>query len=407
MKVLYLAPPSERSTGALAYSFLDEEAKALQAAGIQIFVISTSGVDRDHGGLSVRVLPRGRRLSERIGTPGFLLRHRAAFPTRMAARSWALAYHLARFERFAATLVRKEKINLIHSHFAWPGGVGGAMAAAETGCPLIATFRGMDLDLHAELEGYGMRLDRIAEHAIRNLLRRAQRTTYVSDYMRNIGLSLGADPTNAITILKGVHADHFIPAPDRIALRSRLGIHSPMILSVGGLEKLKGVHHILEALAMLRSTHDFKYMIVGNGEDLEKLQLLAEKLGVKDRVVFCGRLGRAEIPQYFAACDMFILGSLTEASGNVLLEAMSSARPVICTDSGGPPEYVLHGKTGYVVPVGDAPTMADRIRLLLDKPDLADMLGRAGRARVVEGFDYSRMVGEIRAQYEYVARTNR
>lgn len=407
MKVLYLAPPSPSATGAFADTFIEEEAHALRAAGVQVYALATHGEDRDVQGLRVRVLPPGRLLSERIHTPGFLLSHRAAFPSRMSMRDWVRAYHIARIERFAARLVRDEGITLIHSHFGYPAGVGGAIVAAETARPLIATFRGMDLELYAELEQYGLRLDPFIEHSILHLLRSAERTTYFSKYMRTIGVALGADPSAAVTIFKGVHLDHFAPVSDRVALRSRLGIQAPMILSVGGLEKRKGIHYVLEALATLRSTHDFTYVIVGDGEESQNLQTLARQLELGDRVVFCGRLGRAEIPQYFSACDMFILGSLTEAAGNVVLEAMSSGRPVICTDSGGPPEYVRHECTGFVVPVGDVQAMARCVRLFLEKPQLADSLGEAGRARMVEGFGYSRMIGTILALYEDVVRVKR
>jgi glycosyltransferase involved in cell wall biosynthesis len=401
MKVLYLAPPAETSTGALAYTVLDEEAHALRAAGVEVYVLGMHGEDRCEKGLEVRVLPPGRRLDERMGTPAFLRRHRAAFPRPMSVRDWVRAYHIARIERFAARIVREENIALIHSHFAWPDGVGGAMAAAQTGRALIASFRGMDLDMHEGIE-YGMRRDPFTAHAMLHLLRRADRTTYVSDYMRRIGLSLGADPGAAVEILKGVDLERFAPVADRVALRTRLGIPRPMILSVGALQKLKGVHHILEALATLRSSHDFTYVIVGAGEESANLRALTRRLALDDRVVFRGHLGRETLPQFFSACDLFILGSLTEGSGNVVLEAMSSGRPVICTDSGGPPQYVRHERTGFVVPVGDVPAMAQRVRELLDTPRLADSLGEAGRARMVHGFAYSRMIGEILALYEEV-----
>jgi glycosyltransferase involved in cell wall biosynthesis len=117
-----------------------------------------------------------------------------------------------------------------------------------------------------------MRRDASMEHAIRALIRRADRTTYVSDYLRRIGLSLGADPATATTILKGVDLERFQPAPDRAALRLRLGIQGPLILSVGGLQKLKGIHYVLEALATLKATHAFTYVVVGDGEERQALQ---------------------------------------------------------------------------------------------------------------------------------------
>jgi glycosyltransferase involved in cell wall biosynthesis len=136
------------------------------------------------------------------------------------------------------------------------------MAAAETKRPLIATFRGMDPDVYEGLE-YGMRRHAGMEHAIRALIRRADRTTYISDDLRRIGLSLSADPATATTILKGVDLERFRPSRDRTALRLRLGIPGPMLLSVRGLQKLKGIHHALEALAKLKLTQAFTYVVVG------------------------------------------------------------------------------------------------------------------------------------------------
>jgi glycosyltransferase involved in cell wall biosynthesis len=401
LRVLYLAPPSESAQGALAYSCQQEEALALQAAGHELYVVGIHGLDREVDGLHVRVLPPGRQWRERTGTPRFLLGQREVFPRSMSLRAWVKAFHLARIERFAARLVSNEKVALIHSHFAWPEGIGGAMAAADSGRPLIATFRGMDLDLHEGL-AYGMRRDAFMEHAIRNLIRRADRTTYISDYLRRIGLALGADPATAITILKGVDLVRFAPASDRAALRLRLGFAGPLLMSVGGLQKLKGIHYVLEALSTLKATHAFTYVVVGDGEEEHSLRTQSLRLGLGEHVRFLGRRDRAQIPQYFSACDMLVLGSLTEGAGNVALEAMASGRPVVATDSGGPPEYVNDGKTGFVVPVGDVPAMAERVRRLLDDPALADALGRAGRLRMVEGFGYPRMIREITSLYEEV-----
>jgi len=408
LKVLYLAPPSESAEGALAYSFLHEEAAALQASGHQLYVVGLHGRDRELDGLRVRVLPPGN-WRERTGTPGFLWRRRGSFPGGLGLREWVTAFHLARIERFVARLVIREGIALVHSHFAWPEGLGGAMAAAETGRPLIATFRGMDLDVHEGL-AYGMRRNASMAHAIRTLIRRADRTTYVSEYLRRIGLSLGADPATAITILKGVDLERFSPVSDRKELGRELGLPGPLLLSVGGLQRLKGLHYVLDALALvkdgpLKDAPPFTYAVVGEGEEKKSLETQALRLGLETRVRFLGRLDRVQIPRYFAACDALIVGSLTEGAGNVSLEAMACGRPVLATDSGGPPEYVADGETGFVVPVGDVPAMADRVGRLLQDPALADGLGRAGRRRMVEGFGYSRMIREIASLYEEVFRS--
>jgi glycosyltransferase involved in cell wall biosynthesis len=117
-----------------------------------------------------------------------------------------------------------------------------------------------------------------------------------------------------------------------------------------------------------------------------------------------GQVARPEIPKYFAACDVFVLASIVEAAGNVLFEAMSAARPIVCTDSGGPSEYVRDGETGFVVPVGQPEAMAHRIGTLLEDPVLQDRLGQAGRGRTVGEFQYGRMVADLIAVYEDVLR---
>ena len=136
-------------------------------------------------------------------------------------------------------------------------------------------------------------------------------------------------------------------------------------------------------------------VICGEGVERERLQGLSESLGLGDRTCFRGRVDRQAISQYFAACDVFVLASTLEAAGNVLLEAMAAARPVVCTASGGPAEYVRDGETGFVVPVADVAALAARLRLLLDDPALADRLGEQGHRLAQDGYGFDRMTGDI------------
>jgi glycosyltransferase involved in cell wall biosynthesis len=105
------------------------------------------------------------------------------------------------------------------------------------------------------------------------------------------------------------------------------------------------------------------------------------------------------IPRYFGACDIFALGSLVESAGIVLLEAMAAGRPVVCTDAGGPSEYVQEGATGFIVPPANPAAMADKLRVLLEQPELREAFGREGRVRVIRCFPYSKRVRELRESY--------
>ena len=95
-----------------------------------------------------------------------------------------------------------------------------------------------------------------------------------------------------------------------------------------------------------------------------------------------GRISRG----YFAAADVFVHASRIEAAGYVLLEAMAAGLPVVCTDAGGPAEYVANDVAGFVVPVADPAAMAERVLLLLRNTELRERLGRQARERRRDAF---------------------
>lgn len=406
MKIFYLAPGHADPERLAAYSFLNEEILGLAGRGHTVFTVSDRPAkDGDwpdtvrplsvlHGGLSARL--RALALTVRHGAPW-----RGTWRGDTRARLYG-----ARIEAFTARAARREGADVLHSHFGWPTGWGGALAAAAAGKPLVASLRGMDLMADARI-GYGQRLDPGYEAAVRLLLRRADVTTYASDFMREVGIQEGADPDYAVTIPKGVDLRHFAPESDRTALKEELGVEGAMILTVAGLHRLKGIDDILRALSTLPASLDYTFVACGEGAEREALEGLARELGIADRVRLMGRVPRSDIPRYFAACDVFVLASLMEAAGNVLLEAMAAGRPVVCTDSGGPPEYVRHGRTGFVVPTRDPGALADRLERLLADPEEADAMGAAGRATAEAEHGYDRMIRGFEAAYEEAVRRHR
>ena len=403
MRVLYLVPQPKQAGALSAYTFIDEEIGSLAAAGIEAHVLSTRAAhDSEAGPVKVRAMPISS--DDVAGNLRFLLRERTFVP---AANVWRARdlYRAITIERAAAALIEREQIDVIHSHFGWPGSFGGVLARGATGRPLIACLRGADVLIDPDT-AYGRRNARYHDRLIRRLLAVADRTLYFSSFMQDVGVSLGAPAHRAHIVRKGVDLSRFAPAADareRATLRRRLFLHDrPMILTVAGLIRRKGVHHLLEAAARLCATHDFSLVICGEGVEQERLQQLSDTLGLGDRTCFRGRVDRQAIGQYFSACDVFVLASTLEAAGNVLLEAMAAARPVVCTASGGPTEYVTDGETGFVVPVADVSALASRLRRLLDDPVLADRLGARGREAAQTGFGYARMTDDIVRLYEDV-----
>jgi glycosyltransferase involved in cell wall biosynthesis len=268
-----------------------------------------------------------------------------------------------------------------------------------TARPLVAAFIGAEVNTIPEI-GYGMRTDPFYDRQIRRLMKRADRALYVSDFLFERARVLGAPASNSRIVRNAVDGDRFAAAGDREAIRRELGLDSrPVILTVAGLVPVKGVNYLLEAAALVRDSQPFTLVIAGEGEDAGRLRQLATRLSLGDRTKFVGRIPPEVIPRYFTACDIFALGSLVESAGIVLLEAMAAGRPVVCTNAGGPSEYVQDEVTGFIVPPADPPAMAAKLRLLLERPDLRERLGSQGRVRVNRCFPYAKRVRELRESY--------
>lgn len=404
LRVLYLAPPG-RIPGQLSrYSFLDEEIRALADAGVEIYVLSSADpVDRDDGPVHIRAVPR-ESLLERARTVAFALRHIRRVPlANLFNARWC--YLALREERLAAELVQREHISLIHSFFARPLGFGGAIAKAATGVPLVAGLRGVDVNAMPQL-GYGAVLRPFFRRATGRLMRTADQLVCVSDFVRRDAMAIGAPANRTRVVFKGVRLDLFRPDADRQKARATLGVAcGPVVLAVAGLIPIKGLDGVLEALALVRDDDvAFTFLICGEGPERPRLESLATRLGLMDRVRFAGRIGRREIATYFGAADLFVHGALIEASGNVLLEAMASGLPVVCTDAGGPAEYVRDGVAGFVVPVGDTRAMASRITHLLANPKVRQEMSTRARCHVEAHFGYERMIRDTLDVYRSVVR---
>jgi glycosyltransferase involved in cell wall biosynthesis len=398
MKVLYLVPQPKQPGRIGAYTFLDEEIHALAAAGIRTYVLSRQ-IPADTWCGPVRMKAAPLSSVSRLGVGAFVMKHLDQVPPQYAFAP-GLLYHAARLEQQAAAMVEEEGIDLIHSHFAFPEGFGGILTRAATGRPLVASLRGTDVLVDDDLD-YGRRRETAYSRSLLLLLGTAERAICFSEFMRKQVVSLGVDPGRARVVRKGVDLSLFRHVQDRQALKARLGLPpGPLILSVGGLIRRKGVHITLRALALVRNAHEFTFVVCGDGHEREGLRQLATELGLSGVIRFVGVVDRTNVADYFSACDVLAHAPLLEAAGNVLFEAMASGRPVVCTRSGGPEEYVEDGRTGYVVDPGDPRALAERISMLLADPVLADRLGAEGLRQSRSAFAFDRMTRDIIAVYE-------
>lgn len=235
------------------------------------------------------------------------------------------------------------------------------------------------------------------------LLRRATDgldvTTYLGRYTHD-RIASALTPQAAARMVRlapGVDVGVFHPGADGDAVRRRYGfLGRPVVVCVSRLMPRKGQDTLIEAWPLVQAAvPDAGLLLVGGGPSRERLAKAIAAGGLSGDVVLTGSVPWAELPAHYSAGDVFAMPCRTrnrgldvEGLGIVYLEASATGLPVVAGDSGGAPDAVLEGETGYVVPGGDVRVLADRLITLLSDRELRIRMGERGRAWVTQDWGW-------------------
>jgi glycosyltransferase involved in cell wall biosynthesis len=383
---------------AVSHTFILREVESLRELGVEVETCAirrpddahlTGEMERTAAASTFYVLEAARRLGPLAAAQAlaFTAPRRYLGTLALALRSGgpglrALLYQIFYF--FEATILahhlQRRGIGHLHNHFADPSANVAMLAAALAGIPFSYTLHGP-----AELfEPYRWRLD--------TKTARARFVLCISHFARSQAMYF-SDPEHWPK-LRIVHC----------GIRPELYDGPPIppasdgtrLLFVGRLTPIKGLRVLFEAFTIARAGRPgLTLTLVGDGDDRRHLEALAAPMG--HAVRFLGYRSQEEVAHLLAESDALVLPSFAEGLPVVLMEAMASARAVIATRVAGVPELVEDGVSGFLVPPGDAASLADRIARLADDPDLRGRMGAIGRETVRADFDVRREAARIAA----------
>jgi glycosyltransferase involved in cell wall biosynthesis len=168
---------------------------------------------------------------------------------------------------------------------------------------------------------------------------------------------------------------------------------------VGNLYPVKGHTYLLDAVPqVLKTCPKTTFLLIGRGELEVPLKTKVKTLGIEEKVRFLGL--RHDVPKLLAIMDVFAMPSLSEGLSIALLEAMAAGKPVVVTRVGGNPELVVEGQTGYLVPAGDAQSLAEAILALLGDSNRAKMFGMRAKHIVKERLTVAHMADQYLKLYQ-------
>lgn len=299
-----------------------------------------------------------------------------------------------------ARLIKKEKVNLVHTHGMVPGNIQARFAACLGGVPCISHIHIANVfNSNPLIRKYQVFLDNWTSKFCYRLIAVSQST-------KKSLVDQGIPAERIVVIPNGIdwHEIRARQTREEIISRFNLDTKSRLIGTIGRLCPAKGQEEFLKAAkAVSKKISNAVWFVIG--QDMEfsgryetHLRALARKLDLNGRVIFTGY--QADPYSLMNALDLFVLASKAEGMPLVILEAMALKKAVIATAVGGVPEVVQNGRTGILIPPGDSEALIQAMLELLRNPKPVLEMGEAGFQRIRNHFSVSGMIRRVRKIYE-------
>jgi glycosyltransferase involved in cell wall biosynthesis len=239
-------------------------------------------------------------------------------------------------------------------------------------------------------------------------MNRADRVIAVSRAAKGFCAALGVPDSKIDVIPNGVDFSIFNTDADGSSIRAKLGIErEPLVVTAIRLVKRKGPGHLANAFSkVLKVVPNAKLAIAGVGPEAANLRAQVRKLDMEKSVFLLGKLDQKQVAKLMAAADVFVLPSVVESFGIVLLEAMAVGTPIVCTKTQGAMDIVNDGVNGVMVSPADEDVLADAIVRVLSDPRLAERLRTNGLKLVHERFSWMKTAKTTLTLYEEVCEEN-
>jgi glycosyltransferase involved in cell wall biosynthesis len=304
------------------------------------------------------------------------------------------------FNRSLSNKVRDINADICEAHAVSGYGFPRALERQGIKKPFVHTIHGVlaDEQEQAKKNVYPSFRGRIANYFMHRLAKLEEQTARsaslivtISNYsLEKIQEHYGIDKGKVRIVPNGVDVKKFTPMENPTLVKRQFGLgNEPCVLFVGSLIPRKGLSFLIEAAKrVVKENAQTKFLIVGEGPQKNRLIVSLESANLLGNFKFLGNLKEHDLSAVYNCADVFVLPSIQEGQGIVLLEAQACGKPVVAFNLGGINEAVRNGETGLLVKRGSVEELADALlRLLADKP-LREKMGANGRGFVTENFTW-------------------
>jgi N-acetyl-alpha-D-glucosaminyl L-malate synthase BshA len=366
-----------------------------------------------YGGSGVVATELGKSLAERGHQVHFIT---YAMPFRLDSYHNNVFYHevempnypLFEFQLYTLALaskmvdvIRYENLDILHVHYAIPHATSAYLAKQiirkERDIKVVTTLHGTDITLIG-LEPSFLPLVKFA-------IEESDAVTSVSRFLREKTLTNFSIKNKEIDVIPNfIDTTFYKRCVDCDVRRQYAPNGEKILMHVSNFRPVKRVTDTVRVLHEVLKSVPAKLILVGDGPERSDAERLSRELGIAEHVRFLGK--QTGLPQILSAADVFLLPSQSESFGLAALEAMSCEVPVVATSSGGIPEVIAHGETGYIAEIGDTERMAKYTIELLTNEKKHKRFAEASRKRAVEEFETKLLLPDYEKLYERVLATS-
>jgi len=363
----YEYPPLGGGAGNATYYLLKEYAKI---PDLKVDLV-TSSIDAEYhrekmgGNISIHRLPIGKN------------RNNLHFQSQKEMLTYLFKAYF-----FSRKLIKENEYDLSHSFFTFPCGLISLFLKWQKKIPFIVSLRGSDVP------GYNERFALLyffLKPLSRLIWKKSLAVIANSQGLKD--LALKTNPKQKIGVIcNGIDTDQFNGGSSTPIM----GVELPpdkFIITTGAsrITARKGIKYLLEAMAKLLPEYSNVHLkLMGEGDEKENLEKMSKELGIEKNVEFVGRVPREDTAPFYREANIFVLPSFNEGMSNAMLEALASGLPLIATDTGGTKELLEDGKNGFIIQMKNSEDIAEKIKRLIDNPELRQKMAEESRKKALE-----------------------
>jgi PEP-CTERM/exosortase A-associated glycosyltransferase len=316
--------------------------------------------------------------------------------------------HIRSLGRRVAEVLGESDFDVVHAHSPCLSGLAALQGAGQR--PVVYEVRGLWEETATTQGKYaqGSFKYRVARWMEETVFQRACAVVTISQGLKDDLAQRGVDENKIFVVPNGVETTKFLPTAEKPTdLIERHRLHGCAVLAfIGSFFAYEGLPLLVEAMThVLAQNRHVKLLLIGTGEDAERVKALVDEKGLNEHIILTGRVPHEHILRYYALADALVYPRLSTRETECVtplkpLEAMAMEKAVVASDVGGQRELIQNGVTGLLFKKGDAQDLAAHcLRLIADAP-MRQFLGQKARERVVAEREWNQIVRRYEPVYE-------